>query len=222
MGLLSNLFGGGEPKPPKKKRQKLKTVTYGDWEITMREDKTPVMFCKKGKDWLDSYEVWASPSGKYFIHEGQDAAADECIAITTLREGLKIKKTDESGIRAACITDEPVGYALSEEGTLYTLTIEKASQRKLGPDVNMPDAAILTPKIAAVAFDADDKVATIIRAIDISTGKAWKKVIKYEDAEEFGDGSIRMAEIKETAGGIEVTIPDGTVHSFTAAGTPLA
>lgn len=217
MGLLSNLFGTSK----KKKPIKLKKAIYGDWEITMREDKTPIMFCKKGKDWLDSDEVWASPSGKYFIHEGLDASADECVAITTSREGLKTKKTDGSGIRAACITDEPIGYALSEEGTLYTLTIEKASQRKLGQDINMPEAAILTPQIAAVAFESYDTSVTYVRAIDIATGKAWKASIKSEETEDDDDDPSQMIEIEETTGGIAITTSNGTTHLFSYAGLPL-
>ena len=192
MGLLSNLFGGGKPKPPKK--QKPRIVTNGDWTVELDPDGTPTRFDRKGKGWLSTPETWASPGRAYFLHSGFGES-----------------------VEAALVTDAGIGYVISDEGKLYTITAEKAGQKSLTEDC--PEACLLTAEVA-VAITDDGETVTI-KAIDLTTGKAWKKAIKYEDAEELDGGYIRMAEIKETAGGIEITIPDGTVHSFTAAGTPL-
>lgn len=214
MGLLSNLFGGGKPKPPKK--QKPRIVTNGDWTVELDPDGTPTRFDHKGKEWLSTPETWASPGRAYFLHSGFDSKGDECLALTTQTEGLRVRKFGES-VEAALVTDAGIGYVISDEGKLYTITAEKAGQKSLTEDC--PEACLLTAEVA-VAITDDGETVTI-KAIDLTTGKAWKKAIKYEDAEELDGGYIRMAEIKETAGGIEITIPDGTVHSFTAAGTPL-
>lgn len=215
MGLLSKVFGGGSNKP--QKPAKPKVVKNGDWEIHIAPDGAPTMFYKKGKEWLDASKAWASPSRSYFLLEGFDGKADACIALATQTEGLRIKKVDD-GIEQAIVTDNGTAYILSDEGTLYTMTADKASQKALAD--GSPDAYLLTPEVAAVAVDDGEKIS--IRAIEIATGKTWKKAVKYEETEELGNGCLRMAEIKEVAGGIEVTIPDGTTHLFTTEGNPLA
>lgn len=216
MGLLSKVFGGGSNKP--QKPAKPKVVKNGDWETHIAPDGAPTMFYKKGKEWLDASKAWASPSRTYFLLEGFDGKSDACIALTTQTEGLRIKKVDD-GVEQAIVTDAGVAYILSDEGTLYTMTADKASQKALATD-DRPEAFLLTSEVAAVAVDDGEKVS--IRAVDLTTGKAWKKAIKYEETEELGDGCLRMTAIKEVAGGIEVTIPDGTAHLLTTAGNPLA
>ena len=47
-----------------------------------------------------------------------DANANEGIAIATKASGIRIRKTEEL-IEDAVITDDGIGYALSDEGTLF-------------------------------------------------------------------------------------------------------
>lgn len=215
MGLLSKVFGGGSNKP--QKPAKPKVVKSGDWEIHIAPDGVPTMFYKKGKEWLDVSKAWASPSLSHFLIEGFDGKADTCIALTTQTEGLRIKKI-EDGVEQAIVTDNGLAYVLSDEGTLYTITADKAGQKALAPD-DRPDSFLLTPELAAVTVDDGETV--IIKGVDLTTGKVWKKVVRYEETEELEDGYLRSTEIKETAGGVEVTTPDGERHLFTAAGIPL-
>lgn len=211
MGLLSNLFGGGKPKPPKK--QKPRIVTNGDWTVELDPDGTPVHFDRKGKEWLSSPETWASPGRAYFLHDGFDSKGDECLALTTQTEGLRARKFEE-GVEAVLVTDDGAAYVITDEGTLYTITAEKAGQKSLAED--RPDAYLLTQQLAAVAEDAGESIT--IKGVELATGKAWRKVIAYEAPEE-GDADITIEQVE---GGLKLTTPAGTVHLFTAAGSPLA
>lgn len=211
MGLLSKVFGDGSNKP--QKPAKPKVVKNGDWEIHIAPDGAPTMFYKKGKEWLDASKAWASPSRSYFLLEGFDSKADACIALTTQTEGLRIKKVDD-GVEQAIVTDTGVAYILSDEGTLYTVTADKASQKALA-DGNH-DAYLLTPEVAAVAVDESERV--IIKAVDLATGKGWKKAVAYK----WPDGDNVDISIEEVMGGIKLTTPAGTTHLFTSAGNPLA
>lgn len=211
MGLLSKVFGGGSNKP--QKPAKPKVVKNGDWETHIAPDGAPTMFYKKGKEWLDASKAWASPSHTYFLFEGFDGKSDACIALTTQTEGLRIKKVDD-GVEQAIVTDAGAAYVLSDEGTLYTMTADKASQKALAD--GSPDAYLLTPKVAAVAVDESETVA--IKAVDLATGKSWKKTVAYE----WPDGDNVDISIEEVAGGIKLTTPAGTTHLFTTEGNPLA
>lgn len=210
MGLFSKLTGGSS-KPPK--AGKSKTIRSGEWEIRIEADGTPVHFDRKGKEWLDASKTWASPGRAYFLHDGFDGKGDECLALTTQTEGLRARKLEE-GVEAALVTDDGAAYVITDEGTLYTITAEKAGQKSLAED--RPDAYLLTQQLAAVAEDAGESIT--LKGVELATGKAWRKVIAYEAPEEgAADITIEQAE-----GGLKLTTPAGTVHLFTAAGSPLA
>lgn len=97
------------------------------WEISQRNGK-PGIFTRNGKEWFDADKAWASQSGEYYILTGMDANANEGIAIATKVSGIRIRKTEEL-IEDAVITDDGIGYALSDEGTLFTLSEEKPPRR---------------------------------------------------------------------------------------------
>ncbi len=97
------------------------------WEISQRNGK-PGIFTRNGKEWFDADKAWASQSGEYYILTGMDANANEGIAIATKASGIRIRKTEEL-IEDAVITDDGIGYALSDEGTLFTLVKEKPPRR---------------------------------------------------------------------------------------------
>lgn len=211
MGFLSKILGG---KATQEKPAKSKVVKVGDWEVHIEPNGAPTQFYKKGREWLHSDRRWRSPSGSYFLHTGHDGNADECIALTTQTEGLKLKKTDE-GIEDALVLDNGVAYAISSDCVFFQITRDKASQRQLCEE--RLDAYILTPQICAVAFEEDTEVVTV-RAVDLTTGKAWKKSIKYTWPETGDNVDISVV---ATGSGISVTTPDGSSHNFTTAGSPL-
>ena len=82
------------------------------WEILQRNGK-PGIFTRNGKEWFDADKAWASQSGEYYILTGMDANANEGIAIATKASGIRIRKTEEL-IEDAVITDDGIGYALSD------------------------------------------------------------------------------------------------------------
>lgn len=211
MGFLSKIIGG---KAPREKTTKPKVVKTGDWEAHIGPDGAPTQFYKKGKEWLHSDQRWRSPSGNYFFHTGHDGNVDECIALTTQTEGLKLKKTDE-GIEDVLVLDEGTAYAISSDCVFFQITAEKASQRQLCEE--RLDAYILTPKICAVAFEEDVEVVAV-KAVDLVTGKSWEKSIKYTWPENGNNVDISIV---ASDSGISVTAPDGSTHNFTTAGSPL-
>lgn len=209
MGLLSKLFGSSEA-PAKTSKQRV--VKSGDWEANIDASGVPTWFHKRGKEWLDPFKTWSSPSGSFYLHNGHDGNGEECIALTSKTEGLRLKKTDE-GIESAIVTDTGVAFALTEDGTLYTVTAERASQKKLSDE--QPEAHLLTPEVCAIAYDEDESV--IIKAVDLATGKSWRKTAKYSWPE---NGDNVEISITATASGLSVTAPDGSTHSFTTSGEP--
>lgn len=210
MGLFSKMLGK-DTKP--KKSSKLKVVRSGDWEVYIKDDGTPTGFYKKGKEWLDPGLTWSSPSRNYFLHQGFDGNGDECIALTTQLEGLKLKKTD-GGVEAALVLDDGTAYVLTDECNLVTITPERSGQKALAEEA--PDAYILTPEVCVVTMDEGEVVT--VKAVDLSTGKSWRKAIKYEWPE---DGDNKDVTIASSNGCITVTTPDGTAHLFNTAGEPL-
>ena len=113
---------------------KYKWLQSGEWEVQINSQTgKPGIFTKNGKEWFHADEAWASRSGKYYILTGMDANVNEGIAIAEGARGIRIRKTDEL-IRAATITDNGIGYALSDEGTLFTLSEEKANAKNLCGD----------------------------------------------------------------------------------------
>lgn len=120
------------------------------WEISQRNGK-PGIFTRNGKEWFDADKAWASQSGEYYILTGMDANANEGIAIATKASGIRIRKTEEL-IEDAVITDDGIGYALSDEGTLFTLSEEKAATKKLCGDAIL-DAWALTTEFCVVVYD---------------------------------------------------------------------
>lgn len=206
MGLFSKLTGKDSGKPANKKQKTTKEVE--GWEVWLRDDGTPHTLEKKGKEWLDASTTWASPSGKFFVHEGHDGVGDACVALTSRAEGIKTKKLEE-GVEAAIVTDDGVGYIFTDEGNLITITAEKASQKSLGdrPAVGF----VLTPDICAAADDPEGE-AIVVKAVELKTGKSWQKKVKYEvaDGARWTDAAIEV-----DPGGITITTPDGNCKKFT-------
>ena len=213
MGLLSKLFGSSET-PAKTSKQNI--VKNGDWEVHIKEDGTPHLFYKSGREWFSALETWNSPNRSYFLHDGLDSKGDEYLALTTQTEGLRLKKF-EDGVESALVTDDGIGYVISDEGVFYTITAEKSGQKSLAEDY--PETCLLTADVA-VAITDDGETATI-KAVNLSTGKVWKKAVKHGEAEELQDGSLRMTQISEIAEGVEVITPDGVPHSFSVDGQPI-
>lgn len=210
MGLFSQLLGRN---PGTAKNAKPKVIKNGDWEIHTDAAGTPTQFYKKGKEWLDPSNTWHSPSCCYFLHQGFDGNGDECIALTTQVEGLKLKKMSD-GIEAALVLDNGTAYALTDEYSLVTVTPERLSQRSLSEET--PDTYILTPEVCAVATDEGETVS--IKAIDLSTGKSWRKAIRYEWPE---NGDNKDVTVTSSSGRITITTPAGTAHLFNSAGEPI-
>lgn len=194
-----------------KKKEDPNVIKNGDWEIYCNSKGEPQIFYKKNKLWFDADDVWSSPSSNFFVSVGYNSASDECIALTTKSEVLKTKKIDES-IESVVVTDEGKAFVLTEEGTLFTITSEKISQRKLGDDDT--EETILTPHVAAVYSDDWEGTATI-KGINLDTGIAWKKRVKYEEPESYGEAPIL---IRTTDEGFEITLQDGKQRYFTSAG----
>lgn len=208
MGLFSKLTGRG-PKAASTKKSKIVTEVDG-WKVWLRDDGTPHTFEKKGKEWLSSTETWASPSGKFFLHVGNDGNGDDCVAITTRAEGLKLKKI-EDGIEAVAV-DDGAAYVLTDAGDLITVTTEKAGQRHLCDDLT--DAYLLDTDLCAVAFESDSEE-IIVKCIDLKAGKSWQKKIRYTWPETGENVDIT---VRRTGTGIIVATPDGGLHSFNIEG----
>lgn len=194
-----------------KKKEDPNVIKNGDWEIYCNSIGEPQIFYKKNKLWFDADDVWSSPSSNFFVCVGYNSAGDECIALTTKAEVLKTKKI-EGCLESVLVTDEGKGFALTNEGTLFILTAEKISQRKLGDDDT--EETILTPRVAAVYSDDWNGTATI-KGIDLDTGIAWKKRVKYGEPEIYGDAPILF---RTTDEGFEITMQDGISRYFTPAG----
>ena len=205
-----------------KKKEDPNVIKNGDWEVHLKEDGTPHWFYKKSKEWFDANKTWASPSKKFFVHFGFDGESDYSVALTTQNEGLKLKKNVDD-VETAFVTDEGMAYALSDEGILYILSPEKISQRKVCSEDDSPEEYILTPQIVAVAWD--DGEAMILRAIDLNTGKSWKKTLKYyednEDEDEESEIEYFAAELKDKEGRFEVKNYNGEIYLFSYAGEPI-
>ena len=210
MGLISKLFG--KPEHPQKKKPK--TVRSGDWEALINEEGAPVMLYKKGKEWLDSSEAWASPSRAFFLHIGYDGNANECIALTRQAEGIRCRQMDE-GVESVVVTDAGIAYVLTEEGNLYTLTLEKSGQRHLLDD--RPDAFILTPVFCAVVSDVEPEL-VIVKGVSFLTGKTWQRKIRYSWPENGNNVSVSATQECEY---IVITVPDGGRHFLTTEGSPV-
>ena len=95
--------------------------------------------------------------------------------------GIRIRKTEEL-IEDAVITDDGIGYALSDEGTLFTLSEGKAATKKLCGDAIL-DAWALTPEFCVVVYDADSDYdenykeipAVNVKLVNLSTAASWRK-----------------------------------------------
>lgn len=190
------------------------------WEISQRNGK-PGIFTRNGKEWFDADKAWASQSGEYYILTGMDANANEGIAIATKASGIRIRKTEEL-IEDAVITDDGIGYALSDEGTLFTLSEGKAATKKLCGDAIL-DAWALTPDFCVVVYDADsdydenDKEipAVNVKLINLSTAASWRKKIHYNSG---GRATLQFS-AKISGNMIRIETPDNVLHEFTPDGT---
>ena len=190
------------------------------WEISQRNGK-PGIFTRNGKEWFDADKAWASLSGEYYILTGMDANANEGIAIATKASGIRIRKTEEL-IEDAVITDDGIGYALSDEGTLFTLSEEKAATKKLCGDAIL-DAWALTTEFCVVVYDTDsdydenDKEipAVNVKLINLSTAASWRKKIHYSS-----EGRATLQFSATISGNmIRIETPDNVLHEFTPDGT---
>lgn len=199
-----------------------KTQQSGDWEVMLRTStNAPGIFTKNGKEWFDADKAWASQSGRYYILTGMDANANEGIAISEGARGIRIRKTEEL-IEAAVITDNGIGYALSDEGTLFTLSEEKATTKKLCGDAIL-DAWALTPELCVVVYDTDsdydenDKeiLAVSVKLINLSTAASWRKKIQYSPE---GRATLQFS-AKISGNMIRIETPDNVLHEFTPDGT---
>ena len=200
---------------------KYKWIQSGEWEVQINsQTEKPGIFTKNGKEWFDADKAWASQSGRYYILTGMDANANEGIAISEGARGIRIRKTEEL-IEAAVITDNGIGYALSDEGTLFTLSEEKTSIKKLCGDSYLV-AYALTTEVCAVVYDTDsdydenDKEipAVIVKVTNLSTSESWKKKIRYS----YGDRKTFIFSVKIYGGIIQITTPDNVLHEFTPDG----
>lgn len=200
---------------------KYKWLRSGEWEVQIN-NKTgkPGVFTKNSKEWFDADEAWQSQSGEYYILTGMDANANEGIAISEGARGIRIRKTEEL-IEAAVITDAGIGYALSDEGTLFTISEEKASTTKLCGD-NRPDAWLLNSEFCAVLYEIDSEYnevtneeyfVSVLKVISLSTSKRWSKKIKYTTTGFSSFGDCDNAHI------IQIITPDNVIHEFAPDGT---
>lgn len=210
MGFISKLFGKSEQ--PQKKRPKI--VKAGEWEAHLNDSGVPVMLYKKGREWLDSSDAWASPSQSFFLHIGYDGNANECIALTRQAEGIRCRQMDE-GVESVIVTDAGVAYVLTEEGNLYTLTPEKISQRHLFDE--RPDAFVLTPVFCVVVSDAEPEL-VIVKGVSFLTGKTWQRKIRYNWPESGNNVPVSAAQNRDY---IVITVPDGSRHFLTTEGSPV-
>lgn len=202
---------------------KYKWIQSGEWEVQINvQTGKPGIFTKNGKEWFHADEAWASRSGKYYILTGMDANVNEGIAITEGARGIRIRKTDEL-IRAATITDNGIGYALSDEGTLFTLSEEKANTKNLCGN-NRPDAWLLNSELCAVLYEIDSEYneatneeyfVSVLKVISLPTSKSWTKKLKYTTTgfSRFGD--------RDNAHIIQIVTPDNALHEFTPDGTEI-
>lgn len=198
------------------------TQRAGVWEVLLHPStNAPGIFTKNGKEWFDADKAWASQSGRYYILTGMDANANEGIAISEGARGIRIRKTEEL-IEAAVIADDGIGYALSDEGTLFTLSEEKATTKKLCGDAIL-DAWALTPEFCVVVYDTDsdydenDKEipAVNVKLIDLSTAASWRKKIQYSS-----EGRATLQFSAEISGNmIRIETPDNVLHEFTLDGS---
>lgn len=186
------------------------------WEIEIRKDnKKPDIYTKDGKEWFDADKTWISPSGDYFLHTGFDGKGNEGLALASKTEGIRIRKTEDF-IETAIVTDNGVGYALTDEGTLYILTADKSNQRQLCEDYG-PNSYILTSRLCAVIYDTDsddDMDAVYLKVILLESLKSWRKKIRYH-AE---CGKTLIYSIEQNGEEIKVIMPDQSAHKFTIDG----
>lgn len=199
---------------------------FGVKNMIVWNKKTPGM----GMGWRTQHELimfahrtkaWASQSGEYYILTGMDANANEGIAIATKASGIRIRKTEEL-IEDAVITDDGIGYALSDEGTLFILSEGKAATKKLCGDAIL-DAWALTPEFCVVVYDADsdydenDKEipAVNVKLINLSTAASWRKKIHYSSE---GRATLQFS-AKISGNMIRIETPDNVLHEFTPNGT---
>ena len=211
MGLFSQLF---RRKPETSNGGKQKVIQNGEWIIHLNVVGEPTQFYKKGKEWLDPSNTWTSPSGRFFLHSGIDGNADDCIALTTQTEGLKIKKMDE-GIESAIVLDSGTAHVLTEDGNLYTINSEKSSQRHLCDD--RPEAYLMTTDICADAYEGDTEN-VVVKAVHFETGKGWQRKLGYEWPD---DGNNSDVSIVSDPTGIAITTPDGKMHHLSLEGQPI-
>lgn len=202
---------------------KYKWIQSGEWEVQINvQTGKPGIFTKNGKEWFDADRAWASQSGRYYILTGMDANANEGIAISEGARGIRIRKTEEL-IEATVITDNGIGYALSDEGTLFTLSEEKATTKKLCGD-NRPDAWLLNSELCAVLYEIDSEYneatneeyfVSVLKVISLSTSKSWTKKLKYTTTgfSRFGD--------RDNAHIIQIVTPDNALHEFTPDGIEI-
>ena len=135
--------------------------------------------------------------------------------------GIRIRKTEEL-IEDAVITDDGIGYALSDEGTLFTLSEGKTATKKLCGDAIL-DAWALTPEFCVVVYDADsdydenDKEipAVNVKLINLSTAASWRKKIHYSSE---GRATLQFS-AKISGDMIRIETPDNILHEFAPDGT---
>ena len=207
-----------QPKTPKSTYESpwITTTHSNGWEIEIRKDNgKPDIYMKNGKEWFDAAKTWSSPSKEYFLHNGFDGKGNEGLALTSKTAGLRIRKTEDF-IETAIVTDNGIGYALTDEGVLYILTVDAASQRKLCENYGL-NAYMLTPQFCAVIYDADsddDQEIAYLKVILLESLNSWKKKIRYR----ADYGKTLTYNIEQSGNTIKAIMPDQSTHEFTIDG----
>lgn len=225
LDLLLALFSSSVEKANNKHVDKMtadtSVVKSDEWEVYFGTDDKPWLYQKNGKDWFNESQIWSSPSGEFFFGEGYDGNDNEYIALLSRTQGLK-RKTIEDYVETAFVTDDGKAYALTEESILHVLTAESTAQRSLRYEDNDPEKRILTPTVAVAIYN-DYEETIIVKGVDLSAIKSWTKKIKYQELTDDDDNDISIdADVEVIDGIVKITLPDGNVKSFTAAGEPIA
>ena len=211
MGFFSKLLNATikvlESAQPESSKSKSAEPT---WEVERYDTQTgfPQTFLRNGREWLDAYKTWASPSGSFFVHDGYIySGGDEgktCIALPTRTEGLK-RKAIEDGVEMACVSDDGVAYALTDTGTLHRLTKDSTSLRHLMEDY---DEFVMNDKVCVLI--GDDGSIVSLAVVNLTTNASIKKQFPYEEDLELEDGSYLSMSFSVEDDKITITIPDGT------------
>lgn len=181
-----------------------------EWRVARYDSKTgfPRIFLRNGREWLDADKTWASPSGKFFVHDGyfngDEDSADSYIALTTRGEGLK-RKSIKDGVEAACVSDEGVAYVLTDSGTLHRITKDGTSSKHLMDEYY---GFAMNGKVCALIGDEGDSINLIV--VNLNTNVTLKKQFPYEDDIGLEDGSLLEPAVAIEGDNLIVTLPDGT------------